>query len=531
MFVISKVDITDDPEFILSHLKDVRGIKSSSVAKEIFKLFQTKLILNEKMPNFEWAMLCVSFSIAHTKIDTLIDDAPDTQGIEILSLATCFQVHWRFWLALVGNRLIESLKLTKNQPKHIEPALLTKFINALWHDGAIRLKARYDALLVAYPNAYDLKKRWLQEIADLATKQAGQRNQSSTGRNGQIESAKKQSLTQTTLEFNLNDLLLKVGFKDVEVKPHVLGVRYNIYTLQFANAREGDRFASSHSSLVSEMGRAMHQIRIERCTNGLPNSYFLNVLRDESAWLPLDQTAFSNCLLNIPDSMLLPVCVGTDEQGNAIYEDLIDAPHVLVGGTTGSGKSVCVKAIIQSLTYQRGSELVQLALFDPKQVEFNAYNGHNNLWNDQVYIDDIMDGLHELVEEMETRYAILKQKGVSKITELPVSERPPFIVAIVDELADLVDTHDGAQDLLIRLAQKSRASGIHLVLATQRPDAKTFDGRLRSNAPARIALKTLNAANSTIILGQAGAENLVGKGDRLVSWGKGVALRHGYYLD
>lgn len=229
----------------------------------------------------------------------------------------------------------------------------------------------------------------------------------------------------------------------------------------------------------------------------------------------------------------MPVCIGTDVLGAAYLFDLSDAPHLFVGGTTGSGKSMCVHAILLSLL--RPGSSVELVLIDPKGVEFSGYEGSTRVRGGTAIAD--MDAaikvLNGLVEEMGERQEKLRSLDARNITE--ANERGAAlnrVVVVIDELGDLFSTHREVETPLIRLAQKARSAGIHLVLATQRPEAATFPGLLRSNIPSRIALTVQKAAESRIILDETGAEALHMRGDMLVRFaGRQTTRAHGCLIE
>ncbi len=195
------------------------------------------------------------------------------------------------------------------------------------------------------------------------------------------------------------------------------------------------------------------------------------------------------------------------------------------------GKSVCLHSVILSLLLRHKSDDVQLALVDPKQVEFSPYSDIDFLFGDEVVSEATvaLKLFQGLVAEMDARYATLKALGVSTIgAARSAGAQLPYIVVIVEEFADLVLQNKQIEPLVIRLAQKARASGIHLVLATQRPDAKTFSGLIRSNIPTRIALTVQKEAESRIILDEGGAESLTGAGDMLIKLpGRSLLRAHG----
>jgi S-DNA-T family DNA segregation ATPase FtsK/SpoIIIE len=224
-------------------------------------------------------------------------------------------------------------------------------------------------------------------------------------------------------------------------------------------------------------------------------------------------------LAQAPAEWRLPAYLGEDVGGDGVGFDLASAPHLLIGGTTGSGKSVCLHALLLSLLQRHSPERLQLLLIDPKRVELAPYAKLPHVIGQQVLCDapDALSSLQQLVDVMNQREATLASLGARDIDDpRAASQGWARIVVIVEELADLILQSGAIEEPLVRLAQKARASGIHLVLATQRPDAQTFSGLLRSNIPSRIALTVQKATESRIILDDVGAEQLLGKGDMLV---------------
>lgn len=246
----------------------------------------------------------------------------------------------------------------------------------------------------------------------------------------------------------------------------------------------------------------------------------LDVPRPESTWQPVPFALLREWATSTPvDEDKLIVFPGVDVLGIPYSFDLASAPHLLVGGTTGSGKSVCLHSLILSLILRLPPALLQLALIDPKQVEFSVYEGSDYLYGGAVAVDISMarERILELVAEMDSRYQRFMSAGVTNIIEARKRGMAlPYIAVFIEELADLVLQDKDIEDHIVRLAQKARAAGIHLILATQRPDAKTFSGLIRSNIPARIALTVQRGTESSIILDETGAEDLLGKGDMLV---------------
>ena len=204
-----------------------------------------------------------------------------------------------------------------------------------------------------------------------------------------------------------------------------------------------------------------------------------------------------------------------------------------MAGTTGSGKSVCVNALLLSLIYFAKQKDVKLALIDPKQVEFAQWRNCGCLYSEiATSVAEAIILLDELVIEMEARYAQFEHLGVKNLIEAHGNGfKDGWIVVAVDELAVLITQDKATEEKLIHLATKARAAGIHLILATQRPDAKTFSGLLRSNCPARIALKVSKNDDSRIILDETGAESLLGKGDMLIKGVIPLTRAHGYKIE
>ncbi len=220
----------------------------------------------------------------------------------------------------------------------------------------------------------------------------------------------------------------------------------------------------------------------------------------------------------------LTVAVGKDITGNIITADLAKMPHLLIAGTTGSGKSVCTNSFILSILYKASPEDVKLLLIDPKIVEFDAYNGLPHLLVPVVTDPKKASGAFGwAVAEMERRYKIFSECKVRDLAAYNLFaetsdtyEKIPQILIVADELADLMMAAPAeVEDSICRLAQKARAAGMHLVLATQRPSVDVITGLIKANVPSRISLKVSNQIDSRTILDSQGAEKLLGKGDML----------------
>jgi DNA topoisomerase III len=214
--------------------------------------------------------------------------------------------------------------------------------------------------------------------------------------------------------------------------------------------------------------------------------------------------------------------IGMDMSGNPVYGDLADMPHLLVAGATGSGKSVFLNSLIISLLYGQTPDKLKFLFIDPKMVELSVYETIPHLFGPIVTdVRRASIALKKLVAEMEVRYEILRKFGVrniqaynEKVQSIPDAPQMPYIVLIIDELADLMmTTGPEVEECIQRLAQLARASGIHMVIATQRPSKQVLSPVIKANFPARIAFAVANQYDSQVILDSTGAEELLGKGD------------------
>ena len=221
-----------------------------------------------------------------------------------------------------------------------------------------------------------------------------------------------------------------------------------------------------------------------------------------------------------PD-LRMPVTIGKSVDGENIVADLAEMPHLLVAGATGSGKSVCLNSIIVSLLYKFSPVQLKLLLIDPKRVEFTLYNDLPHLYS-PVITDarKATDALRMLSKDMQERYSKLSAAGVRDIVTYnkTAEEKMPYVVVIIDELADLMlIAAREIEEVITRLSQLARGVGIHLVFATQRPSVDVITGVIKANFPSRIALQVFSKVDSRVILDIGGAEDLLGKGDMLFS--------------
>jgi S-DNA-T family DNA segregation ATPase FtsK/SpoIIIE len=271
-----------------------------------------------------------------------------------------------------------------------------------------------------------------------------------------------------------------------------------------------------------------------------------------------------DCIKFHESKSALTMVLGADISGMPVVVDLAKMPHLLVAGTTGSGKSVGVNCMLVSLLYKSSPEDLRMILIDPKMLELNVYEGIPHLLTEVVTdMKDAANALRWCVGEMERRYKLLAEIGVRNLAgynaairkgkaageplldplwkpgdsmaeSAPELEKLPNIVVVVDEFADMMMiVGKKCEELITRIAQKARAAGIHLILATQRPSVDVITGLIKANIPTRIAFQVSSKIDSRTILGQQGAETLLGHGDMLyMPPGVGVPTRvHGAFVD
>ena len=223
----------------------------------------------------------------------------------------------------------------------------------------------------------------------------------------------------------------------------------------------------------------------------------------------------------------LTVCLGRNISGENITCNLADMPHLLVAGTTGAGKSVSLNVMLCSLLYKSSPEDLRLILVDPKRVELNRYNGLPHMLIKEAITDapKVIRAMDWLISEMDNRYELFSKCGVnsigaynSKVLQTGQGKKIPYILMVIDEIGDLMLlVKNDIEDRIQRLAQLARAAGIHLIVATQRPDVNVITGTIKANLPSRIAFAVTTTGDSMTILGVGGAEKLLGKGDMLFS--------------
>ena len=327
----------------------------------------------------------------------------------------------------------------------------------------------------------------------------------------------------TTLEKVLEDFKIKGKVVEVHVGPTVVQ-----YELEIASGTRVNKITSINREI--SLALAKKDVRIEAPIPG-KNTVGIEFANDTPSPVSFYEIISSKKMVNAPDKKLM-VPLGKSIMGDIGVCEINKMPHMLIAGTTGSGKSVCVNGIICSILMRAKPSEVKLVMVDPKVVELSVYNGIPHLLRPVVTEPkQAAIALQKMVEEMERRYQVFSDSKTKNIegyneyvekwnkehkNEEYEKEKLPYIVVIIDELADLMMVAaKEVEDSILRITQKARAAGIHLIVATQRPSTEVITGLIKANIPSRIAFTVGSGIDSRTILDQTGAENLLGKGDML----------------
>jgi len=296
-----------------------------------------------------------------------------------------------------------------------------------------------------------------------------------------------------------------------------LGPAVTQYALEVALGTKLSKITSLERDLALALSAPTGTIRIEAPIPGR-NLVGIELPNRSPELVPLKKMMEAD-IMRANDSKLA-VSLGVDVSGKPIVADLGRMPHVLIAGQTGSGKSVCINAFLASLLFRAAPSEVKLILVDPKRVELTHYNGTPHLLTPVIVEPEkVISALRWILSEMDRRYKLFAQAGARNIdgyNEMSGFQALPYIVLFIDELADIMlFSPVEVEDAVTRIAQMSRATGIHMVLATQRPSVDVITGLIKANIPCRIAFAVASQVDSRVILDTQGAEKLLGRGDML----------------
>lgn len=296
-----------------------------------------------------------------------------------------------------------------------------------------------------------------------------------------------------------------------------LGPAVTQYALEVALGTKLSKITSLERDLALALAAPTGTIRIEA---PIPGRSMVGIeLPNRSPEIVPLKTMMSSGEMKESKSKLT-ISLGLDVSGKPVVADLAKMPHILIAGQTGSGKSVCINAILDTLLFRAAPSEVKLILVDPKRVELTGYNDIPHLLSPVIVEPEkVISALRWILSEMDRRYKLFAQAGVRNVdgyNEMSGFQALPYIVLVVDELADIMlFSPVEVEDAITRIAQMSRATGIHMVLATQRPSVDVITGLIKANIPTRIAFAVASQVDSRVILDTQGAEKLLGKGDML----------------
>ncbi|GIV02517.1 MAG: DNA translocase FtsK [Fimbriimonadales bacterium] len=321
-------------------------------------------------------------------------------------------------------------------------------------------------------------------------------------------------------ELQRNREILEATLEEFGIEANVVefahGPTLTRYEVQLGPGVRVSRIKSLADNIA--MSLAAHHVRVEAPIPGKA-AIGIEVPNTTRSVVSLREVAQDEEFLQHPSK--LAVCLGQDVAGQNVFADLAKMPHLLIGGATNSGKSIGLATIITSLLLRNTPTDLRLVLLDPKRVELTLFDGIPHLFCPVVKDVKLMAAtLRQIWKEMDDRYDLLSEAGVRNIEaynqKVSFAERLPYIVVVIDELADLmIQAANDVEDSICRLAQLARATGIHLVIATQRPSVDVITGTIKANISSRIAFAVSSLVDSRTILDCGGAENLIGQGDML----------------
>ena len=335
-----------------------------------------------------------------------------------------------------------------------------------------------------------------------------------------LNSFKKKKPSQENINKNadiIEHTLKSFGIK-ATVEEVLIGPAVTQYALDIALGTKVSKITNLINNLALALATQSNSVRLE---TPIPGTTYIGieVPNEERETIYLKEAMQE--LNKVKDKYLLPLVIGKDIHGNMIIIDLQKMPHILIAGATGSGKSILTNGLITSLLMTRTPDQVKFIMVDPKQVELSDYNGIPYLLTPVVTdMDKVLNALKWAIYEMESRYTIFREskvKNIESYNKLMGYPALPYFVIVIDEMADMMMSTNRVEteNAIVRLAQKARATGIHLILSTQRPSVDVITGLIKANIPGRIGMSVTTNIDSRVILDQIGAESLLGGGDML----------------
>lgn len=345
--------------------------------------------------------------------------------------------------------------------------------------------------------------------------------------------AKQQKVAQANISKNadiIEQTLRSFGVK-AKVVDVLIGPTVTQYALDIALGTKVSKIANLSNDLALALATSSSSLRIEAPIPG--TSYIGIEIPNEERSTVFSKEVIAE-VVNVGKKLKLPLGIGKDIKGDIKTVDLQKMPHMLIAGATGSGKSVLTNSFIVSLLMTRTPDEVKFIMVDPKQVELSDYNGIPHLLTPVITeMEKVLNALKWAINEMESRYTIFREAKVRNIeayNQLMGFAAIPYIVIVIDEMADMMMSTNKVETegAIVRLAQKARATGIHLLLATQRPSVDVITGLIKANIPARVGMSVTTQIDSRVILDQIGSEALLGNGDLLFkdpSFGKPIRIQ------
>ena len=500
-------------------------LKFSGETKQIQQQFNDDGIISSKdWKGYDWILLCIAYCLTKNNSVDNWEQKPDDKGIE-MPIGTLFQKQTPFWVAFISEQMFQSNPTKENwtTDKFIER------VKIYAHNGALALQKHWENLLATYKDEpYKARSTFLTDLVKIAAENMPKNKEN----NVPYDTPENNKPIVPNDISSLKDILEKCKIPAETVKLSSTGVRYDIYEVKFYSVTELDK---KTDDIAAYLGISANSVIAGGQVIGKPLTQYLKILRPENEWRNFGITEFQAALKQYQDRYELPVCIGLDETGNPVFKDFHTAPHAIIGGTTGSGKSVAMRAMLHSL-FNLNADKLQIAIIDPKGgSDYEDFEKEKNLYKQQIFVPNgtnyqkVIEVLKQLTAELMNRKTLFAQKHVKKITDMPQDSRPPFIIIVLDELENLLLNCSQLEDMITQFSQIGRSLGMLLLLATQKPSKKKL-GDLLANIDTRIALHTVDRIESQIILKESGAEKLE-TGDRYVKWkgGEKVFL-HGYNI-